>query len=298
MTSILIGQLAAISTAACWAITSTAFEKAGKKIGSLNLNLIRLLIALIFSSIFTMITRGMPLPVDATASMWIWLSLSGLIGMFIGDLLLLEAFVKIGARISMLIYASVPVYSAILAYLFLNEKMTILQIAGMILTIFGIALVLLDGDSENKKMKLAHPVAGILFAFGGAVAQSIGYVIGKKGMGDYNAFAATQIRLIAGIAGFVIFFILAKQWKSFFKSFKQKDAIKPALIGSFFGPFLGVSLSLFAVQRINPGVASTLMSITPVLLILYAIIFKGEKIKLKEIIGAVISFGGVAMIFM
>lgn len=297
MTGVYIGQGAAILTAVCWAITSTAFEKAGKKIGSVNLNLMRLLIALVFSCVFTFMTRGLPLPTDATGSMWRWLLISGFIGLFIGDLLLFEAFVKIGARISMLIFASVPIFSAVLAYVFLGEDMTIRQIIGMLITIFGIAMVILDNDKNQKKVKFTHPVVGILLAFGGAVAQSIGYIIGKYGMGGYNAFAATQIRLISGILGFVLFFIITKQWKSFFKSFEQKDAVKPIILGSFFGPFIGVSLSLYAVQRINPGVASTLVSITPVLLILYAMIFKGEKIRIKEIIGSIICVGGLAIIF-
>ncbi len=297
MSSVFIGQLAAVLTAFCWAVTSTAFEKAGKKMGSTNLNLFRLLIAIILSVIFTFFTRGLPLPLDATGSMWVWLLLSGFIGMFVGDLLLFEAFVRIGARISMLIYASVPIFSAVLAFTFLHEAMTLVQIAGMIVTICGIALVILDGDTENKKVKFAHPAAGILFAFGGAVAQAVGYVIGKYGMADYNAFAATQIRLIAGILGFALFFTISRKWKGFASSLKQRDALKPAVVGSLFGPFLGVSLSLFAVQRVNPGVASTLTSITPVILIIYAMLFKKEKVRIKEILGSIISISGLAIIF-
>lgn len=296
MSSIYIGQIAAILTAVCWSIGSTNFEKAGKLIGSLNLNLMRLLMAFAFSVVFTLLARGLPLPTDATRSIWFWLLLSGLVGFTIGDLMLFEAFVRLGARISMLIYASVPIFSAMLAYVFLNEAMTLKQIIGMLVTITGIAVVILD-SGEGNKMKFAHPVTGILFAFGGAIGQAVGYIIGKYGMGGYDAFAATQIRMIAGIIGFSLFFVLKKQWKSFFNSFKQKDAILPASIGALFGPFIGVSLSLFAVQRINPGVASTLMSITPVILILYAIIFKGEKIRVKEIFGSLICVSGLAVIF-
>jgi len=297
MSSVYTGQIVAVLTAFCWAIASTSFEKAGKKIGSINLNLSRLFIALAFSCVYTLISRGLPLPTDATSKIWFWLLLSGFVGFVIGDLLLFEAFVKIGARISMLIYASVPIFSAVLAYIFLDESMTGKQILGMVLTIIGIGMVLLDSDKEKNKVKFAHPILGILFAFGGAIGQSIGYIIGKYGMGDYDAFAATQIRMIAGIVGFAIFFTITKQWRSFAKSLKQKDAVIPTTMGAIFGPFVGVSLSLYAVQRINPGVASTLMSITPVLLIIYAIVFKGEKIKIQEIIGSLICISGLAIIF-
>ncbi len=275
-----VGEIAAIATALCWAITSTAFEDAGKRIGSINLNLLRLLFGFTFLSIFTFITRGgMVLPLDASLEAWGgWLLLSGLVGIVIGDLLLFEAFVLIGARISMLIYASVPPLSGIIAFIFLGEAMTPpMQILGMFVTIIGIALVILDGSDKSQKVKLSHPVIGILLAFGGALGQAVGYIIGKYGMGDYDPFAATQIRLVGGIISFALIFTIKGYWKTFFPVFKELRALKSTTIGAFFGPFIGISLSLFAVQRINPGVASTLISITPVLLIPYAIVVKKRE---------------------
>lgn len=291
-----LGEIAALATAFCWAITSTSFEVAGKKIGSQPLNLIRLFIGMLFLSIFTLLTRGIAFPIDASFETWKWLFLSGLIGLVIGDLLLFEAFVRIGARISMLIYASVPPMSGILAYFLLGEAMTVRQILGMVVTLTGIAIVILvKGDS--KKVKLAHPVAGILLAFGGAFGQALGYIIGKFGLSNYDPFAATQIRLLAGIIGFTIIFTIRGTWKQFFASFKEKEAMAFITLGSFFGPFLGISLSLLAIQHTNPGVASTLTSITPVVLIPVAIYVRKEKVHFKEILGALVAISGVAIIF-
>jgi len=293
-----LGELAALSTALCWAITSTAFEHSAKKIGSLNLNLLRLLIGLVFLSLFTLITRGILFPVDATQTEWFWLFMSGLVGIVIGDLLLVEAFVMIGSRISMLIYSSVPPLSAIMAWLFLGETMTGMQLLGMFVTLAGIASVILVAEKGSKKMSFSQPIKGILFAFGGAFGQAAGYIIGKFGMADYDPFAATQIRLIAGIVGFAILFTLKGHWPKLMASFKRKDALASLTLGSFFGPFLGISLSLYAVQKINPGVASTLISITPILLVPYAYFFKKEKVTLKEIIGTIVVLAGVAIMFM
>lgn len=291
------GEFAAILTAFCWAITSSSFEDAGKRIGSINLNLLRLLFGFMFLSIFTLITRGLILPIDASMEAWAWLLLSGLIGIVIGDLLLFEAFVLIGARISMLIYASVPPLSGIIAYIFLKESMTPFQILGMFVTIAGIALVILDGSGQKNKLKFTHPIFGISLAFGGAFCQALGYVIGKYGLGDYDPFAATQIRLLAGIFTFIVIFSIRGYWKTFFPIFKELKALKSTLIGSIFGPFIGISLSLYAVQRINPGVASTLMSITPMLLILYAVIIKREKVQIKEILGSSLAIVGLGLMF-
>ncbi len=292
------GEIAALVTAFCWAITSTAFEKAGKEIGSQPLNLIRLVIAMVFLCTYTTLTRGLPLPVDASLNAWGWLLLSGLVGLVIGDLLLFEAFVRIGARISMLIYASVPPISGILAYFLLGESMTVKQIIGMFVTLTGIAIVILVKGDGNKKVKLSHPLAGILLAFGGALGQSLGYIIGKFGLQSYDPFAATQIRIIAGIIGFSLVFTYRKSWPNVFKSLKKKSAMITLTIGSFFGPFIGVSLSLLAIQHTNPGVASTLMSVTPVILIPVAIFVKKEKVHLKETFGACVAVAGVALVFL
>ncbi len=292
------GEIAALATALCWAVTATSFESAGKKVGSMNLNLMRLLLGMIFLSTFTFVTRGYVLPTDATASGWFWLMMSGFVGIVLGDLLLFEAFVRIGSRISMLIYASVPPLSGIMAYFFLGESMTWIQILGMLVTLVGIASVILVPVEGQKKMKLSHPLAGILLAFGGAFGQAAGYILGKFGMAEYDAFSSTQIRLIAGIIGFAVLFTLRGHWPKFKDAFKQKDAYLPLGLGSFFGPFLGISLSLFAVQRINPGVASTLTSITPVLLIPFAFFIKKETVRMREVIGTVVTLVGIGIMFM
>lgn len=298
-----LGEIFAILTAVCWAITSTAFEHAGKKMGSLTLNIIRLLLAFVFLMIFTGIIRGNPLPTDAGMDTWKWLLLSGVVGFFIGDLMLFEAFTRIGARISMLIFSSVPPMSAILAFIILGDTMTPFQIIGMFVTITGIGIVILTRDSSDSeaKLKFTHPVQGILLAFGGAFCQAFGYIIGKLGMHSgtavYDPFAATQIRAIAAIICFALFITYRKGWKKVAMAFTYKRAMKFTLVGSVFGPFIGVSLSLAALNYTTPGVASTLTSITPVLLIPVAVFYHKERLHYKEVLGAFTAILGVGMMF-
>ncbi|QUI24533.1 DMT family transporter [Vallitalea pronyensis] len=292
------GEIAALFTAICWSITATSFEYAGKKIGSLALNIIRLFMAFIFLGLFTWITRGLILPVDASLDTWIWLGLSGVVGFVMGDLFLFEAFVRIGSRISMLIMASVPPITAVLSFFILGEWMSVSQIIGMTITILGIAIVILVKGDHKGNIKLSHPVKGILFAFGGALGQTLGLILSKFGMADYNAFAATHIRVITGILGFAIVFTVKKRWGSVARAFRQRKAMMVLTIGAIFGPFIGVSLSLVAIQHTNPGVASTIMAITPVLIIPFSIAVHKEKITLKEALGALLTVVGVGYIFM
>ncbi len=298
------GEIAGILTAVFWTITSLAFESAGKKVGSLAVNLIRLVMALFFIGIYSWIARGFFFPTDATVFQWKWLALSGLIGFVIGDLLLFQAFVVIGARISMLMMALAPPFTALISWFILGEIMSAMNLLGMTITLSGIVIVILKRErvEQNgqmiKKLKASYSVQGILLAIGGAMGQATGLVISKKGMGDYDAFSATQIRVLTGIVGFAILFIFMKRWPRVWAALQNRSAMKRISLGAFFGPFLGVSFSLLAVQHTQAGIAATLMAISPVLIIPPAIFLFGEKVNWKEISGAIITVAGVALFFL
>lgn len=292
-----LGEAAALTTAVCWTVTAVCFESAGKKVGSLAVNFIRLIIAFVLLGAFTLFTRGMFLPLDADGTTWLWLLISGLIGFVIGDLFLFQAYVEIGSRISMLIMSSVPPITAITGYLLMGERITLLSAIGMLIAISGIALVILCRNSDDKKIKLSHPLKGLIYAFIGALGQAFGLVFSKLGMGGYNPFAATQIRVIAAIIGFAIVITTSKNWGKLGGAIKDRSAMKFISIGSFFGPFLGVSFSLLAVQHTATGIVSTITSISPILIIPASVFMFKEKVLPKEILGACISIIGVAMLF-
>jgi drug/metabolite transporter (DMT)-like permease len=293
-----LGELAALGTAICWTTTSIFFELAGRKIGSLSVNFIRLVMAFLVISSVTFFTRGMFLPLDASRSMWMWLGLSGLIGFVIGDLFLFQALIEIGARVSMLIMSSAPPITALLGFIIMGEVLTLRQVIGMLITVSGIAAVILVRKPDNKDLELAHSAKGLTYAFLGALGQAVGLILSKKGIGDYNVFAATQIRIISAIIGFAIVISILKRWPNIKTAVKDFDAMKKVSVGAFFGPFLGVSLSLVSIRLTATGIASTIMGIVPVLIIAPSIIFFKEKINFKEILGAVIAVVGVSLLFL
>lgn len=298
------GEIAGVGTAICWTATSMFFEAAGKKIGSLSVNLIRLIMAFVLLGTVTWINRGLFLPIDATTHNWIWLALSGLVGFTIGDLLLFQAFVVVGARISMLIMALSPPVAAIAGWLILGETMENSAILGMVITLSGIMMVVLNKpvkETNGKKARLKdwfnNPI-GLLLAFGGATGQAIGLVLSKKGMADYDVVASTHIRVMAGAIGFTFVFFFMRRWHKVFAALKNGKGMLFTSGGAFFGPFLGVTLSLVAVKFTSAGIAQTLMSLTPVIIILPSVIIFNEKVTLREIIGAFVAVGGVAMFFL
>ena len=175
---------------------------------------------------------------------------------------------------------------------------------GMFVTLTGISIVILkrekkeENSKKKRKITTSYSFSGISLALGGAVSQGVGLVLSKKGMGDYDAFAASQIRVITGMFGFGIIILFAKRYGKIWTALQHKSAMKRVALGSFFGPFLGVSFSLIAIQNTQAGIAATIMAIVPVLIIPPAILFFHEKVNWKEILGAVITVGGVAIFFL
>jgi drug/metabolite transporter (DMT)-like permease len=291
------GEFAALLTAVFWTVTSLSFESASNRIGSLSVNILRLVIGITFLSIYNLIHRGLAFPIDASYENWIWLTLSGLIGFVFGDLFLFKSYTIIGSRFSMLIMTLVPPITAFFSFIILGERLSLFNYLGMTLTFSGIAMAVFSRDGDNEKLSLKLSPRGILYAVGGAVGQALGLVLSKFGLKDYDPFAATQIRIIAGIAGFAILITFLRRWSNVAKAVKNKKGMLSTTLGSFFGPFLGVSFSLISVKYTETGIASTIMALVPVFILFPAVILYKQKVTFAEVLGAVVSVSGVALFF-
>jgi drug/metabolite transporter (DMT)-like permease len=309
------GYAAGLATAVLWTFTSISFEEAGRRMGSLPVNVVRLFFALLLFVGLSFVVEGAPWTRKAGAEAWLYLSASGLVGFVLGDLLLFRAFVLVGSRLSMLIYASVPPITALIGFAFLGERIRPLGLLGMALAVAGIALAVL-GKPASEENGSVTPVsgraraAGILLALGGSVGQSVGLILGKRGSAGLDSFAATEIRAIAGLAGFLVLALAARRMRDVARPFltvfgrrpeaprverrRMGGAIGFTALGSVLGPFLGVSLGLLSTQLLSAGIASTLMAVVPVLIIPIAVIAFKERVGILEIAGAVLAVAGVA----
>lgn len=318
------GEIISLIVAVSWTLTALSFEYASKKVGSLSLNIIRLIMAMVMLGIFLLAVTGSPFPVNAGGAAWLWLALSGLVGYVFGDFCLFNSYVVIGSRLGQLFMTLAPPTAAIAGYFFLGQKMSLTAIAGMLVCVAGIGISILGRtDSENSdpdsanvhhhhhKIGINLPLKGVLFGIGAGIGQGVGLVLSKIGMNHYMVaappvtdldnliipFASTQIRAIAGLAGFLVIMFLQKKGRSLLASFKDGKSMGAAATGTFFGPFLGVSLSLLAVNYTEAGIASTIMALTPILIILPSKLIYKEKVTARQVIGAVISVTGASLFF-
>jgi drug/metabolite transporter (DMT)-like permease len=296
-----MGAAAALFTAFCWSFTSIFFAAAGKQVGSVTVNRMRLLFAIILLSITHLITRGSLVPLDAEPQRWLWLGLSGFVGLVLGDALLFQAFVQIGARLSMLMMASVPVIGTLLAWIFLGEKLSIIEISGIALTVTGISIVVLErGNGGPTQADRRQYLIGVLFGLGGAFGQAVGLVLAKQGLeGNYSALSGVMIRMIVAVSILWFAALVTRQAGPTLKKVRQNpEALRPILFGTIVGPYLGVWSSLIAVQMTLVGIASTLMATTPIIMLPLARWLYKEKISGRAIAGTLLSVAGVSILFL
>lgn len=287
-----IGEIAALLVSVSWTFSALYFEKAGKQIGSLQVNIIRLFLAIFFLGMTTLVTRGMFFPIDASYHNWLWLAISGFVGFFLGDLMLFKSYSVIGSRTAALIMSFHPMLTALIGWAFLAEILSLMSVIAIFVSISGIIIAI-----SNRQMKLNISLKGFLLAFGGALGQAVGLILSKKGMGDYDPVAATQIRAIFGFFSFVVFITILGRWKKVFVGITDFTAMKSVTVGTVFGPFIGVSLSLFAVQHTQAGIASMLMGLVPIFIIIPSAVMFNEKITTRQVVGAVISILGASLFF-
>lgn len=296
-----LGELAALATAMFFAASSTVNTLAGRKVGSNTVNQTRLALAIVWLVLAHWLF-GISLPTQAGAERWLWLSISGVIGLAIGDALLFQSFIMIGPRLAMLLMALAPAMAALLAWIFLNEKLTNLQLVGLLLSLLGVTAVVLD----RRWASGSHPIhkkvyiIGILLGLGAALGQALGVIFARRGLtGDFPALSGTLIRMLAAGAFIFSLNLLSGRSKNMLGQLRaEPKATRYMLIGSVLGPFLGVTLSLYALQHTQVGIASTLSALSPVFLLPIGYIFFKERYGWPSVLGTMLALAGVAIFFL
>ncbi len=304
MDSNLVGETAAILTSCLWTFNSLFFTVAGKKIGSLSVNAYRTAFAVILLVSAHVLFLGTALPA-ATNEQWFWMGLSGIVGLGIGDIGLFAAFVIIGPRLSLLMMSLSPIFASLVAYAMLGELIPPLAIIGIAVTLAGVTVVLMerDNNSKNDPVEKNHRKWGVFFALIGAGGQGVGLVLSKKGIYVdatvlLNPISATLIRMIAGALFVWACAVVAGRFSALHRALKDHEAIKNTAAGAFLGPFMGVTFSMVAVTYTEAGIAQTLMSLMPILIIPVVWVLYKQRTNWQGIVGAAIAVIGIAILFL
>jgi len=301
-----LGEIAALLTAVCYSISSLFFTVAGRKFGPLTSNRLRLVAAVLLLGITHWVVFGSPVPLHAGLQRWLWLGASGVVGLAIGDLFLFQSYVTIGPRLGLLFLSLSPAMASILAWLILGEGLSPGNILGILLTLAGIVWVVWESNS-NHDSRADHPqqslqkvsLKGIIAGLIAATGQALGVVLAKPGLANnFSPISGNVIRMSSAFLALWLVTIFQGQVISTVQQAShQKTGLLYILGGAIFGPLVGVSLSLFAVQKTNIGIASTLIALPPIFLLPVSYFVYKERISWQAVAGTIIAILGVALLF-
>ena len=292
-----LGELISIGVAFSWTATALLSEFGSKRLGNLTLNVLRMALALVFSLVLFGVVTGEPLPTGVSSEAIGWMLLSGVVGYVIGDFCLFQCYIIIGSRYGQLFMTLAPLSAALMAWVTLGQQMTAMSIVAMLVTLVGIGLSVL-GRGEDHTVSLRVPLSGGLFA---------GLVLSKIGMDHYNTpdmpewlipFSANFYRCVAGIIGFTLLLYFRDGVAPLREAMHDRKGLTVATATTIFGPFVGVGFSLMAVQYTAAGIASTLMAMTPIIILLPSYWLFHERITWRAVVGAFISVVGVSLFFL
>lgn len=300
------GEILSIIVAMMWTVTALCAEVASRRMGQLQMNLLRMVASLVILALMLWLLTGTPIPQGMNAEAVTWLLVSGAVGYLFGDFCLFSSYVLIGSRMGQLFMTLAPVFSALAAWVLLGETLSLQAIAGIAVTISGIGLTVLSREERQDGRRHVHvdiPLRGILFGIGAGLGQGVGIVLSKVGMGLCEAtpllpIAATMVRAVAGLVGFSIAYKLKGDSQRMRQGLHDARTMGAATGAILTGPVIGVSLSLLAVQLSPAGIASTLMALTPIFILWPSRWLFGQRITLREVLGSLIAVGGVALFFL
>ena len=307
-----LGELISLGVACSWTVAALASEVGSKRLGVFVMNVWRMGVALLFSALLMWWALGQPWPVYAGEEAWLWLLASGVVGYFFGDWCLFNSYLLIGSRMGQLFMTLAPMFTALSAWVMIGQTLAWTSLLAMFVTLLGIAISVLGRD-EQHHVSVSLPMKGVLFGIGAGLGQGVGLVLSKIGLDHYVEdvpvgllpsvegylpFASNMIRCMAGFACFTAWLILSGHADRMRQSLSDHKGLLAMLCAVVSGPFVGVGFSLMAVQYTAAGIASTLMALTPILILLPSRWLFGQPITLKGVVGALISVVGVSLFFL
>jgi drug/metabolite transporter (DMT)-like permease len=313
-----LGEIISLGVACSWTVAALASEVASKQLGVFVMNVWRMALALLFSSMLIWFFTGYPYPAFAGWDTWAWLLASGVVGYFFGDWCLFNSYLTIGSRFGQLFMTLAPAFTALCAWGMIGQTLSWKSLLAMVITLSGIAVSVLGRDRHHH-IGMQLPLKGVLFGLGAALGQGVGLVLSKIGLDCYEAevphellpqmvnflpFGSNLIRCVAGLFCYSLWLYVInlrkpdKEKKTMRGSLADRKGLLAMLLAVMSGPFIGVGFSLMAVQYTAAGIASTIMATTPILILLPSYWLFHQRITFRNVLGAFISVLGVSLFFL
>jgi drug/metabolite transporter (DMT)-like permease len=287
----LLGAICALGSAITWAVISLLVRTVSPPLSSVAVSVLRSLTGGALLLAWVLAAGGLGALAAVPAGTLALLAVSVVIAIGVGDVAFFESARYLGLAPAMTVTMTYPLIGAVLAAIFLDEPITFAVAAGSLVTLSGLALIV-----------FARPAGGprhgrTSFGLGAATAASVAWAVSllllKPAMGSLDAVTAQAVRL--PLAGLVL---LATPW-GWGAAAQMGRAERGVLVRvALLGAITAGSSVLFVtgVKLADVAVAAVLSSTSPLFAIPLGLIFLGERLTARAVLGTLVTVAGLTLL--
>jgi drug/metabolite transporter (DMT)-like permease len=284
-----VGVMAALGSAASWALGSILFRRLGDHLPPVALTFAKGITSVVLLGVAVAIIGFEAIGINA----WLLLILSGLLGIALGDTLFFLALNNLGAHAVVILFTLGQVLTVILAVFWLGEQPQPLDWAGISLILGGVTIVMWTRISgEEGRTGIVGAIYGLL----SVIAMAVSIIIAKEALATTGSIQATFIRMAAGTIGIFVFGQATGQILSGLGTLRQPRFFGFFLLSVAVVTFGGFWLSLVAVANLDVAIANTLNATEPLFVLPLAAFLLKERITLPVVLGSLVTVGGIVLI--
>ena len=290
------GAVAAAAAAFCWACSSVIYGRTRLNAWTINFakNLFGLGFVSLHLAVWWFLKDGL---MTFSSQAWIYLAISGIVGIAIGDTFYFRSLQILGPRRSLVVATTAPIFGAIIGWWMLDEYVPWWSLVGIMIAISGIATVVLDkrGRQESPGHFPGSEWAGVACGLIAAICQASGGAISKLAMQECGALEATFVRLLTAVLFGCLFLPFLKRFKLDVHQLFRVTNLRLLLPAAALGTWLGIWCSQIGFYYASVAIATMFMSTSPLFAIPLVRYFDGHRISAQAIWGTLIAVIGISM---
>jgi DME family drug/metabolite transporter len=290
----IFGEIFAIMAALAWAVGASLYKKAIQDLNSLQFNLIRSIPVAIYAFLIIFLLGKGNFLLNLDFNTIAFMGISSLLVLVGGDTLYFIGLRTIGVTKTVPITYSYSILVVILSSIILKEKGTSLLILGTITIILGVWLV--TNKALDQTQKLGSPLTGLVASLGTLICWGFGVILFKMILRNNDPYILMAGRMLFLLPTLALLSLISYGNKSPIKKM-TKTQLSIAFISGLTALGLGDTLLYLSLDSTNINIVAPLTSITPIFSAIIAILFLGEKISIKTIVGTLLVTAGTALLF-
>lgn len=291
--TLLLGEIACLSAALCWAVSVTLFRRPVAEQGAVTVNFGKNAIAAVLLGITALALGQLSGLATVSTSTLVAIVVSGWLGLSLGDSALFLAVGHIGVHRTLLCQTLAPIFTALLSYLLVDEVMSLLQAGGALLVLIGVAIVVAPGRGEERT---SFAWIGLFWGAVSAFGQGAGVALTKTAMRELPIFAAAFLRQSAAVLGLIVVLALQRRLRHSLALFTSRSRFLSLLLPALLSAVIGFSLATAGIAWASAAVAAVLLATSPIFGLFVEARFGQGSITWRGLLGTTVAIAGVAVL--